>query len=220
MGCIALVRCVLVLRCGSAGVVWYHYAGWSTSVLTFETCWALNNDIIKQVTSSWSIFTQLFRINFFISDPETRGKEKPRTTSLLSSNYTFLPTLSPVTCMSNISIIMIALISPNSRFFFLYSKFHYKVQGASNCSYTMTGWIHHTSQHPTFSTFILNIFPSICTYVFHRSLQWKYYPEYYINSISQIKTLKQQNYEVQQTFLSVSKFGKDENFPFRTEVGT
>jgi len=26
MYCIALVR-VLVLRCGSAGVVWYHYAG-------------------------------------------------------------------------------------------------------------------------------------------------------------------------------------------------
>ena len=26
-GCIALVRCVLVLRCGSAGVVWYPYAG-------------------------------------------------------------------------------------------------------------------------------------------------------------------------------------------------
>jgi len=28
-------------------------------VLTFETCWALNNEIIKQVTSSWSIFMQL-----------------------------------------------------------------------------------------------------------------------------------------------------------------
>ena len=27
MGYIALVRCVLVLRCGSAGVVWYPYAG-------------------------------------------------------------------------------------------------------------------------------------------------------------------------------------------------
>ena len=27
MCCIALVRCVLVLRCGSAGVVWYAYAG-------------------------------------------------------------------------------------------------------------------------------------------------------------------------------------------------
>jgi len=28
MGCIALVRCVLVLRCGLAVVVWYPYAGW------------------------------------------------------------------------------------------------------------------------------------------------------------------------------------------------
>jgi len=27
---IALVRCVLVLRCGSAGVDWYPYAGWSS----------------------------------------------------------------------------------------------------------------------------------------------------------------------------------------------
>jgi len=29
MGCIALVRCVLVLRCGLAVVVWYPYAGFS-----------------------------------------------------------------------------------------------------------------------------------------------------------------------------------------------
>ena len=27
MCCVALIRCVLVLRCGSAGVVWYPYAG-------------------------------------------------------------------------------------------------------------------------------------------------------------------------------------------------
>ena len=27
MCCIALVRCVLLLWCGSAGVVWYPYAG-------------------------------------------------------------------------------------------------------------------------------------------------------------------------------------------------
>jgi len=27
MGCIDLVRCVLVLRCGLAVVVWYAYAG-------------------------------------------------------------------------------------------------------------------------------------------------------------------------------------------------
>jgi len=29
--------------------------------LTSETCWALNNEIIKQVTSSWSLFIQLYR---------------------------------------------------------------------------------------------------------------------------------------------------------------
>ena len=28
---ILLVRCVLALRCGSAGVMWYPYAGWGTS---------------------------------------------------------------------------------------------------------------------------------------------------------------------------------------------
>jgi hypothetical protein len=70
---IALVRCVLVLWCGSAGVVWYpeQYNTWNKStiirkllkmdVLTFETCWAVNSEIIKQVTSSWSIFIQLSR---------------------------------------------------------------------------------------------------------------------------------------------------------------
>jgi len=30
-----------------------------SDVLTSETCWALNNEIIKQVTSSWSLFIQL-----------------------------------------------------------------------------------------------------------------------------------------------------------------
>jgi len=107
MGCIALVRCVLVWHCGLAGVVWYQYAGESTSahiriphhpsqttmshqhtsnqsnttheithqisrkllridVLTSETCWALNNEIIKQVTSSWSLFIQLSNVSEFI----------------------------------------------------------------------------------------------------------------------------------------------------------
>jgi hypothetical protein len=39
MCCIILVRCVLVLRCGSAGVVWYPYAGFSLKmdVLALET---------------------------------------------------------------------------------------------------------------------------------------------------------------------------------------
>ena len=30
-------------------------------VLTSETCWTLNNEIIKQVTSSWSLFIELWR---------------------------------------------------------------------------------------------------------------------------------------------------------------
>jgi len=33
-------------------------------VLTSETCWALNNEIIKQVTSSWSLFIQLVMTMF------------------------------------------------------------------------------------------------------------------------------------------------------------
>jgi len=33
-------------------------------VLTSETCWALNNDIKKQVTSSWSLFILLKRFLF------------------------------------------------------------------------------------------------------------------------------------------------------------
>jgi len=61
MGCIALVRGVLVLRCGLAVVVWYPYSGFSLDVLTSETCRALNKEIIKQVTSNWSLFIQLSR---------------------------------------------------------------------------------------------------------------------------------------------------------------
>ena len=33
MCCIVLVRRVLVLRCGSVGVVWYPYAGWGTGAI-------------------------------------------------------------------------------------------------------------------------------------------------------------------------------------------
>ena len=32
MGCIALVRCVLVLRCGLAGVVWFSNAGFNLTL--------------------------------------------------------------------------------------------------------------------------------------------------------------------------------------------
>ena len=41
-------------------LLWYD-ACWCCVVLTSETCWALNSEIIKQVTPSWSIFIQLSR---------------------------------------------------------------------------------------------------------------------------------------------------------------
>ena len=37
MCCTALVRCVLVLRRGSAGVVWYPYAGFSIEPEQYNT---------------------------------------------------------------------------------------------------------------------------------------------------------------------------------------
>jgi len=43
MCCIALVRCVLALRCGSAGVVLYRYAGWSTSASACNTTLKIHN---------------------------------------------------------------------------------------------------------------------------------------------------------------------------------
>jgi len=36
MGCIVLVRCVLVLRCGLVGVVWYPDASKSTKILEYS----------------------------------------------------------------------------------------------------------------------------------------------------------------------------------------
>ena len=48
--------------------VWFGWGGVAflckllkMDVLTFETCLAVNSEIIKQMTSSWSIFIQLSR---------------------------------------------------------------------------------------------------------------------------------------------------------------
>ena len=83
MGYIALVRCLLVLRCGSAGQgnttheITQHISRTllRIAVLTFETCWALNNEIIKQVTSNWSILIQLETLvsNYVISEKTCNG---------------------------------------------------------------------------------------------------------------------------------------------------
>ena len=62
--------------CWCYGVVWLGWCGirmqaeackfLRMDVLTSETCWALNNEIIKQVTSSWSLFIQLSKHTFYI----------------------------------------------------------------------------------------------------------------------------------------------------------
>jgi len=41
-------------------------------VLTSETCCALNNEIIKQVTSSWSLFIQLVTLVAYFKHLRTR----------------------------------------------------------------------------------------------------------------------------------------------------
>ena len=51
MGCIALVRCEITQQISRKLL--------RMDVLTSETFWALNNEIIKQVTSSWSLFIQI-----------------------------------------------------------------------------------------------------------------------------------------------------------------
>jgi len=51
-------------------VLLWQYNTWNKStkcrklmkmdVLTFETCWAVNSEIVKQVISSWPFFIQLY----------------------------------------------------------------------------------------------------------------------------------------------------------------
>ena len=49
MGCIALIRCVLVLRCGLGGVVWYPYAGFSLhkDTTTHEITQQISRKLLK-----------------------------------------------------------------------------------------------------------------------------------------------------------------------------
>ena len=64
-------------------------------ILTSETCRALNNEIIKQVTSSWSLFIQLHNIVFSAGGwglhPLQPSKIRPRrhVVSLRTPSYHF-----------------------------------------------------------------------------------------------------------------------------------
>jgi len=61
-------------------------------VLTSETCRALNNEIIKQVTSSWSLFIQLFFCPFLQADISRHFGKQTYVYSMLTHtiNYTRL----------------------------------------------------------------------------------------------------------------------------------
>ena len=52
--------CYVVVWLGCCGIR-MQASAFRMDVLTSETCWALNNEIKKQVTSSWSLFIQLSR---------------------------------------------------------------------------------------------------------------------------------------------------------------
>ena len=86
MCCIALVRCVLVLRCGSAGVVWYPYAGWSTTVWfgwggVVSLCRLKHYSVVRL---GWCGI--LMQALFVFGSPETSSLE-------FSCGGTFLPVL-------------------------------------------------------------------------------------------------------------------------------
>ena len=56
-------------------------------VLTSETCWALNNEIIKQVASSWSLFIQLRQAIYVKRNIETRSCKHCRCGKAKSITY-------------------------------------------------------------------------------------------------------------------------------------
>jgi len=69
-----------------------------TNVLAFETCWAANSEIIKQVTSSWSIFIQLWMVQLNVTVPKvvamkiSRYLTVPDTVYNICSFILFVPT--------------------------------------------------------------------------------------------------------------------------------
>ena len=65
MCCVALVRCVLALRCGSAGMVWYPYAGWSTaSAISLFTAQHVSN-VSTSIFRSLRLTVDLFHVLYY-----------------------------------------------------------------------------------------------------------------------------------------------------------
>jgi len=74
MGSIALVRCVLVLRRGLAGVVWYPDAGWSSAfkqkleciIAAFEEMGGGKYEVISEYVATFPVETRLAKLRDLI----------------------------------------------------------------------------------------------------------------------------------------------------------
>jgi len=95
-------------------------------VLPFETCWAVNSEIIKQVTSSWSIFIHQFSYNVIFRTSTNNASHNFKFTLFISkltlvfaeqllqeewvvSLLLYLHNLTVLTCLQFLSILQIVL---------------------------------------------------------------------------------------------------------------
>ena len=81
-------------------------------VLTFETCWAVNSEIIKQVTSSWSIFIQLANTLLYVQTELSVQVLKLLKLFLKKKIY------QPFPCLSSGHLITLTKINKLNRLFF------------------------------------------------------------------------------------------------------
>jgi len=89
MGCIALVRYVLVLRCGLAVVVWYPYAGWGTACVKFSpwNFWIFLSGLVR--------FTPMSTAVFFFWTPQHYLRARNEKAAQLGTSSAVSPVSSP-----------------------------------------------------------------------------------------------------------------------------
>ena len=114
---IALVRCVLVLRCGSAGVVWYPYAGWSVASaciripLHLSLSWASVIQSIPPHPISWRSILILSSIYAWVS-PLVIPSDFP--TKSLYTGYRHTLTICNSHCVCTTTIVARTYVSVTS----------------------------------------------------------------------------------------------------------
>jgi len=78
-------------------------------VLTSETCWALYKEIIKQVTSSWSLFTQLVACIFHVYFSITVNLEILRQSKTMETSFLPVDTNLPLSFKFNLTYLRFRL---------------------------------------------------------------------------------------------------------------